>query len=137
MPPSGRSVGTRLVVSVSVGRLSAAAGAHCAPLRIRLESARSLPCSAPSRLEKSGAVIRRLAFPMLFYPGPEARKEKERNRGLRAGWAENLSCRTPLGPGPQARGSLGTFHPWKVPRRRHDKPIPFSRLSSGDSKLIN
>ena len=26
------------------------------------------------------------------------------------------------GPGPKPRGSLGTFHPWKVPRRRLDKP---------------
>ena len=27
-----------------------------------------------------------------------------------------------LGPGPQTRGSLGTFHPWKVPRPRAKYP---------------
>ena len=42
---------------------------------------------------------------------------------------------SPRGPGPKPRRTLGTFLLWKVPRRRLDKPSPFTKLSYKKERL--
>ena len=54
-------------------------------------------------------------------------KFRHPSRGLRAGRDHQGNKRAPLGPGPQARGTLATFLPWKVARPQAEHPLKQNR----------